>query len=63
LAKTQTVTVEIRCHFTKTSKVLPSGATIPDGFWKTITYGNVVEKYYFKNEKPTTTDYTKFKIK
>ena len=63
LAKTQTVTVEIRCHFTKTSKVLPSGATIPDGFWKTITYGNVVEKYYFKNEKPATTDYTKFKIK
>ena len=63
LAKTQTVTVEIRCHFTKTSKVLPSGATVPDGFWKTITYGKVVEKYYFKNEKPTTTDYNKFKIK
>lgn len=63
LAKTQTVTVEIRCHFTKTSKVLASGATVPDGFWKTITYGKVVEKYYFKNEKPTTTDYNKFKIK
>lgn len=62
LAKTQTVTVEIRCQFSKKSKVLPSGATVPDGFWKTITYGKVVEKYYFKNEKPTSTDYNKYKI-
>jgi len=63
LAKTQTVTVEIRCVFTRKSKVLPSGATIPDGYYKTIKYGNKVEKYYFKNEKPSTTDYTKFLIK
>jgi DNA/RNA endonuclease G (NUC1) len=63
LAKTQTVTVEIRCVFTSKSKVLPSGATVPDGYYKTIKYGNKVEKYYFKNEKPSTTDYTKFLIK
>jgi hypothetical protein len=30
---------------------------------KTIKYGKNVEKYYFKNEKPSTTDYTKYKIK
>lgn len=63
LAKTQAVTVEIRCQFSKTSKVLSSGATIPDGYFKTITYGKVVEKYYFKNEKPVSTDYNLFKIK
>jgi endonuclease G len=63
LAKTNTVVVEIRCVFTSKSVVLPSGATIPDGYYKTIKYGNKVEKYYFKNEKPSTTDYNKFLIK
>jgi hypothetical protein len=43
--------------------VLSSGATVPDAYYKTIKYGNKVEKYYFKNEKPTTTDYTKYLIK
>jgi hypothetical protein len=45
------------------SIVLTSGATIPDGYYKTIKYGKTIEKYYFKNEKPLTTDYTKYKIK
>jgi endonuclease G, mitochondrial len=63
LAKTQTVTVEIRCVFTPKSVVLPTGATIPDGYYKTIKYGKTVEKYYFKNEKPLSTDFTKYKIK
>jgi DNA/RNA endonuclease G (NUC1) len=64
LAKTnKTVTVEIRCIFSSKSTVLPTGATIPDGYIKTIKYGNNIEKYYFKNEKPESTDYTKYIIK
>jgi endonuclease G len=63
LAKTQPVTVEIRCVFTPKSVVLPTGAVVPDGYYKTIKYGKTVEKYYFKNEKPLSTDFTKYKIK
>jgi endonuclease G len=63
LAKTQSVTVEIRCVYSPKSIVLPTGATIPDGYYKTIKYGKTVERYYFKNEKPLSTDYTKYKIK
>jgi endonuclease G len=64
LAKTnKTVVVEIRCIFTSKSIVLPTGATIPDGYIKTIKYGNKTEKYYFKNEKPSSTDFTKYLIK
>jgi len=64
LAKTnKTVVVEIRCVFSKKSIVLPTGATIPDGYYKTIKYGKKTEKYYFKNEKPLSTDFTKYLIK
>jgi endonuclease G len=64
LAKThKNVTVEIRCVFSAKSIVLPSGATVPDGYYKTIKYGKTTEVYYFKNEKPMSTDYTKYKIK
>lgn len=62
LAKKNNVIVEIRCVYSKSSKVLPSGATVPDGYYKTIKYGNITEKYYFKNEKPSSTDFNKFKI-
>jgi len=61
--KHSVVIVEIRCVFSPKSVILPSGATIPDGYFKTIKYGKTIEKYYFKNEKPLTTDYTKFIIK
>jgi endonuclease G len=64
LAKTnKSVVVEIRCVFTSKSIVLPTGATIPDGYYKIIKYGNKTEKYYFKNEKPLSTDFTKYLIK
>jgi endonuclease G len=64
LAKTgKNVVVEIRCIFSKKSIVLPTGATVPDGYIKTIKYGNKIEKYYFKNEKPLSTDFTKYLIK
>jgi len=61
--KHSVVIVEIRCVFSPKSVVLPSGATIPDGYFKTIKYGKTIEKYYFKNEKPLSTDYTKYIIK
>jgi endonuclease G len=64
LSKTNSpVTVEIRCVFTPNSVKLQSGATIPDAYYKTIKYGKTTEVYYFKNEKPTSTDYTKYRIK
>jgi len=63
LAKTQKVVVEIRCVYTPKSIVLPTGATVPDAYYKTIKDGKNTEVYYFKNEKPLTTDYTKYKIK
>lgn len=57
------VVVEIRCVFSVASKKLSSGATIPDGYYKKITYQGSTEVYFFKNEKPKTTDFTAFRIK
>ena len=59
----KTVTVEINCVFSKSSIKLNTGATVPDGYYKTIKYGNKNEKYYFKNEKPSTLDYSKYLVK
>jgi len=48
-----TVSVKIELTFTPKSKKLSTGATIPDGFTKTIMVnGKVVEKYYFPNVAP-----------
>ena len=64
LAKThKVVQVEIRCIFGPKSIKLPSGATVPTAYRKTIKYNGITEVYYFKNEKPTSTDFTKYKIK
>ena len=63
LSKKYSVNVEIRMVYSKTSKILPTGATIPDAFIKTIFYGNKNEIYYFKNEIPLSSDYTKYLIK
>lgn len=50
------ITVKILLAFSKTSKKLPTGATIPDGFHMYITWDKSKKKecYYFANEKPTT---------
>jgi len=61
--KHSVVIVEIRCVFSPKSVILPSGATIPDGYFKTIKYGKTIENYYFKNEKPLSTDYKLYIIK
>ena len=64
LAKThKIVQVEIRCIFGSKSIKLPTGATVPTAYRKTIIYDGIIEVYYFKNEKPLSTDYTKYKIK
>jgi endonuclease G len=64
LAKTnKVVVVEIRCIFGPKSIKLPSGATVPTAYRKTIKYDKVTEVYYFKNEKPLSTDFTKYKVK
>ena len=63
LAKTATVKVEIRMVYSPRSQKLPSGATIPDGFYKTIWIGTKKELYYFPNIVPTQSDYTKYLLK
>ena len=63
LAKThKIVQVEIRCIFGPKSIVLPTGATIPTAYRKTINYDGKIEVYYFKNEKPLSTDFTKYTV-
>jgi endonuclease G len=64
LAKThKVVVVEIRCIFGPKSILLPSGATVPTAYRKTIKYDGKIEVYYFKNEKPTSTDFIKYEVK
>ena len=50
--KSNTVTVEIRSVFNENSVKLPTGATVPIGFYKTIYVNNEIYKYYFENKKP-----------
>jgi endonuclease G len=44
------VEVEIKCHFSRNSLVLPSGATVPDGYTKTIRWDDKEECFYFPND-------------
>jgi len=57
LAKIKKVDVHIILVFSSSSKKLPSGATVPDAFKKEISYEDKKEVYYFKNEKPLSSDY------
>ena len=61
IAKTQEVNVHIVLIFTKSSKKLSSGATVPDAFKKEITYSGKTDVYYFNNEKPLSSDPKKYK--
>ncbi len=61
LAKIKKVDVHIILVFSSSSKKLPSGATVPDAFKKEISYEDKKEVYYFKNEKPLSSDYQKYK--
>ena len=62
LSSTGTVKVSILMVYSTTSIKLTSGATIPDGFYKYITVNGKTTIYYFKNEKPVSTDYTKYVV-
>jgi hypothetical protein len=48
--------------YSVTSIKFTSGATIPVGFYKYITVIGKTTIYYFKNEKPVSTDYTKYVV-
>jgi endonuclease G len=63
LAAVNTVSVEIRMVYSTTSLKLATGATVPDGFYKTIKFGNKTEKYYFPNKTPEYSDFKKYLIK
>jgi endonuclease G len=62
LSKQYKVSIEIRINYSKNSKVLPTGATVPDSFTKTIMYNNKKEKYFFKNEEPKSSDPNLYRV-
>jgi DNA/RNA endonuclease G (NUC1) len=62
LSSTGTVKVSILMVYGPTSVKLPTGATVPDGFYKYITVNNKTTIYFFKNERPLSTDYTKYVV-
>ena len=64
LAKTETVTVTIDLVFSRKSIKLPTGATVPDGFYKTIRLekSKKTYKYYFANEAPKKPKFTDYSI-
>jgi endonuclease G len=65
LAKTEQVTVTVTLVFDEKSIKLPSGATVPNGFYKTIRLEKSKKtiKYYFPNETPAKPKYTDYLIK
>jgi DNA/RNA endonuclease G (NUC1) len=56
------VYVTIQCHFSENSIVLPTGATVPDGFTKTINWGDREECFYFPNTDVSGIDWIQFII-
>jgi endonuclease G, mitochondrial len=54
-ADTEVLEVYIRAIFSEKSQKLPSGAVVPDGFWKEIrfTKSGKVMCFYFPNQPPT----------
>lgn len=64
-AQKETTTVTINLVFDKTSYRLPTGATVPNGFLKTIFLEKSGKKikFYFPNMTPTKEKYTEYEIK
>jgi len=62
LAKQGKVEVEIRVIYGPKAIKLPTSATVPTAFYKTIKFGNKKEVYYFANEAPITNDFKKFQV-
>ena len=62
LSSTGTVKVSILMVYSPSSIKLTTGATVPDGFYKYITVNGKTTIYYFKNERPATTDYKQYVV-
>ena len=64
-AKQEPTTITIDVVFDKTSYKLPTGATVPNGFLKTICLEKSGKKikFYFPNMTPTKEKYTEYQIK
>ena len=62
LAKNGPVEIEVKMNYSKKSKVLPTGATVPDSFTKIIKTKNSYEKYFFINEEPKYSNFKQYKI-
>lgn len=45
------VSVEVECHFSVNSQILPTGATVPIGFTKKIQWDGREECFYFPNNE------------
>jgi DNA/RNA endonuclease G (NUC1) len=56
------VKVYIKVDFSNNPVRLNTGATVPNGFWKYIEYGEIKEAYYFPNNKPQFKDYNSYRI-
>lgn len=62
LAVNAQVTIKIQCVY-KNPTVLPTGATVPNGFYKYIYVNNkLYETYYFDNAAPMSSDFHKYLI-
>lgn len=57
------VEVKVYCVYSKKSIKLKTGATVPDGFWKIITYSGKTLKFYFPNVSPKYNDPMKYLVK
>ena len=62
IAMKKKVYVHIKLDFSKNTKKLSTGATVPGGFWKEIKYDALEERYYFPNIKPANTNYNTYKL-
>ncbi len=63
LAEKYAVYVEIKSYFSEKSIRLPTGATVPDAFKKTIIYNGIKEVFFFKNSKPASNDFRLYQLK
>jgi endonuclease G len=63
-AQKETTTITINLVFDKTSYRLPTGATVPNGFLKTICLEKSGKKikFYFPNMTPTKEKYTEYEL-
>ena len=61
LALAGDVQVFIRVEFSAKPQRVPGGAAIPKGYYKELKVGNRRECYYFKNEKPLTSELSDYK--